>query len=100
MPHALQHELPGHDVTTARYAGLSELENGDLLRRAAQLGFDVLVTTDKGMEFERNLATLPTSIVILRVRSNAIESIRPLVPRLLDVLTRLAPQTLVRIDST
>lgn len=98
MPHRLRHELVGHDVVTARYAGLSEFENGELLARAGAMNFDVLITTDKGMEYEQNLLMLPISIVILRVRSNAIQSIRPLIPRLLATLDTLTPRTLVRID--
>ena len=31
-PEALRKELPGHDIQTANEAGVSDLENGDLIR--------------------------------------------------------------------
>ncbi|HMO26972.1 MAG TPA: hypothetical protein PKB10_11950 [Tepidisphaeraceae bacterium] len=40
------------------------LKNGELLRRAALDGFDVLVTMDSKMEFEQNLATLPLAVIV------------------------------------
>lgn len=99
VPHLLRHELPGHEVVTAWYAKLADVTNGTLLTRAATLGFDVLITTDKGIEYEQNQATLPMSVVVLRVPSNAIESIRPLLPKLIDLLPTLRPRTLIKIES-
>lgn len=97
IPHTLRHELPGHVVITAWYAKLSDYENGRLLAEAARQGFDVLVTTDRGMEYEQNQSALPIAVVILRVESNAIESLRPLLPDLLQRLSTLRPRTLVKV---
>ena len=38
--------LPGHDVTTVQQAGFKGLENGVLMRRAAESGYAVLLTVD------------------------------------------------------
>ena len=46
-PEALRKELPGHDIQTANEAGVSDLENGDLIDEAVRRGYDLLVTADR-----------------------------------------------------
>ena len=47
--------LPGHDCQTARYAGLAGLKNSDLLTAAEAKKFDVFLTVDQGIEYQRSL---------------------------------------------
>jgi len=90
LPRDLGKDLTGHEVRTVRQAGWAGLSNGDLLRRAAGQ-FDVLVTGDRNLEYQQNRATLPIPVVILVAVSNRIESLRPLVPELLRVMSRIGP---------
>jgi hypothetical protein len=39
--------LAGHEVTYARRIGWHELENGELIQRAEEAGYDVLLSTGK-----------------------------------------------------
>lgn len=48
--------LKGHIVSTAAREGWDRLENGDLLNVAEAAGSDVLVTADKNMRYQQNLA--------------------------------------------
>ena len=64
LPHGLRHFIVGHRVFTVAYMDYDSLKNGELLRRAALDGFDVLVTMDSKMEFEQNLATLPLAVIV------------------------------------
>jgi hypothetical protein len=41
------------------------LENGELLTKAEAAGFEVLVTTDKNLSFQQNLAGRKIAIVVL-----------------------------------
>ena len=50
-----------HAVTEARARGWAELENGELLAEAA--GFEVLVTPDKNLSYQQNLAARRIAIV-------------------------------------
>ena len=77
--------------------GWSGTKNGALLTRAAAEQFDALVTTDQNIEYQQNLAKLPLAVVILIAPSNDIDDLRPLVPALLNVLSRLSPRSLVHI---
>jgi hypothetical protein len=73
------------------------IENGELLSRAADDGFQAVVTKDNGMPYEQNTATLPCSIVVLEAPSNALSDIEPLVPALLRALENLKPRSVVRV---
>src|ERR1700676_2417767 len=54
-----------HAVTEARARGWEELENGELLNKAEAAGFEVLVTTDKNLGYQQNLAGRKIAIVVL-----------------------------------
>ena len=54
----LRHHFKGYECQTARYAGLTGLENGELLRAAEAANFDVLLTVDRGFEYQQNLGNL------------------------------------------
>ena len=77
-----------HEVRTTLEFGWEALSNGELLR-AANGHFDVLVTTDKKMEFQSSLAGLELAVAVLYTRANelvdlqqAIEALVPLIPTL------------------
>jgi hypothetical protein len=54
-----------HTVTEARARGWEELENGELLTEAEAAGFEVLVTTDKNLRYQQNLAARRIAVVVL-----------------------------------
>src|ERR1700685_659542 len=57
--------LLGHEVRTAAQQGWDKLRNGDLLNAAEEAGFDLLLTTDKNMRYQQNLADRKIAIVVL-----------------------------------
>ncbi|MCU1258102.1 MAG: hypothetical protein JWO80_987 [Bryobacterales bacterium] len=65
LPHTLRHHLNHHQTLTAAYAGLAGLKNGKLLDAAVSAGFDVLVTGDKTIQYEQNLAGWTIAVVSL-----------------------------------
>lgn len=97
MPRKLRHHLPGHDVFTTPYMDWAGIGNGKLLALAADAGFEAVLTLDGGIEYEQNLARLPCSVIILKAQSNAFEDLAPLLPAILDALSKLPPRTLVRL---
>jgi len=90
--------LVGHDVFTVAFMKWAGIENGTLLALAAANGFDALITKDNGMPYEQNVATLPCSIVVLEAPSNALDDIKPLVPKLLDQLKVSSPKSVLRVS--
>jgi predicted nuclease of predicted toxin-antitoxin system len=97
IPHDLRRLLAGYDVFTVTYMGWCGIENGKLLRVAAENGFDAMVTKDAGVAYEQHLATLPLAVIILKARTNKLDDIRPLVPDLIVALKNLLPKTVARI---
>ena len=57
--------LVGHSVSTAADQGWATLRNGDLLMVAEEAGFDLLLTTDKNIRYQQNLAARKIAIVVL-----------------------------------
>lgn len=98
LPHQLRHELLGHEVFTAAYMGWSGIDNGELLRLAAEEGFDVVITNDRGLEYGQNLASLPVAVVALLAAANTIEAIRPLYGDLFAALVKIGPGEFVKLS--
>jgi Domain of unknown function (DUF5615) len=98
LPRPLAQLITGHSVSTVAAEGWASLENGALLRESATR-FDVLLTADQNLQFQQNLARLPIAVVVLVSDSNRLESLEPLVPRLLEALTSLQPKTLIRLGA-
>jgi hypothetical protein len=98
LPRPLGLALIGHDVSTVQEESWTSLSNGALLRQAAAI-FDVLMTADRNIEFQQNLAMLPIAIVVLVADSNRLESLEPLIPEVLELLRTLSPKTLVRVGA-
>ncbi len=48
-PNPIAHSLTGHSVTFARQIGWHELENGELIQKAEDFGFELLLSTDKNI---------------------------------------------------
>lgn len=68
-PVPLRRFLPGHTIDTAYERGWSELANGNLLTRAEQEGYELLITTDRNLRYEQNLANRNIAIVVLMTTS-------------------------------
>ena len=98
LPRPLGLALIGHNVSTVQEQSWNSLSNGALLRQAAGT-FDVLMTADRNIEFQQNLATLPIAIIVLVADSNRLESLEPLIPEVLELLKTLSPKTLVRVGT-
>jgi hypothetical protein len=77
--------------------GWNGVENGELLELAAVHGFDALITTDKGMEYQHNHQTLPCSVIVLSTNTNTINSLKLLVPALLLCLESVQPRSFTKI---
>lgn len=86
LPRRLRSHLPGHEVKTTREMSWENLRNGELLKSAAGENFDGMLTIDKNIEHEQNLARLPIAVLVLDARSNALPRLVPLVPFLQAVL--------------
>lgn len=86
VPRRLGRELVGHDVSTVPGMGWASVKNGILLDLATAAGFEVLMTCDRGMQYQQNVATLGLAVVVLAVPNKRLDTIRVLVPEVLALL--------------
>ncbi len=64
-PAPLRRHLPEHSVDRSAEKGWDELDNGELIQKAEQEGYDVIVTTDQNMQHQQNLADRRIAMVVL-----------------------------------
>src|ERR1035438_7776260 len=64
-PRGLARLLTGHTVEEARAHNWEELANGELIEAAEQAGFEVMVTTDKNIRYQQDLAARKITLVVL-----------------------------------
>ncbi len=59
--------------------------------------FDVFITADQGMTYQQNLSNVSVAIVVLAAANNRFEALRPLIPKVQDVLQTVRVGELIRI---
>jgi hypothetical protein len=64
-PKPIARSLTGHEIAYARRIGWHELENGELIEKAEEAGYEVLVTTDKNIRYQQNLSERKIALVVL-----------------------------------
>src|SRR5437667_2147055 len=79
IPRPLVQYLPEHYVRTAPQMGWASISNGELIE-LAEGDFDVFITVDKGILYQQNLNSTVLGFILVRVRSNRLEDLLPLVP--------------------
>jgi hypothetical protein len=99
VPRKFKTSLPGHDCETAPEAGLAGLENGKLLLAAENLGFEVLLTIDGGIEYQQNLTGRRIAVLSIRARSNRLSDLLPLAPECLGALRSIKPGQLITVGN-
>lgn len=98
LPRKLKRELIGHDVMTVPEAGWASIKDTPLLR-LAESRFEVFLTGDQNMQYQQNLKGRSMAIIVLVARNNLLETLRPLMPDVLNALRTIQPGDLVHIGT-
>ena len=64
-PRGLARVLPGHTVITAQSRGWDTLNNGAVLDAAEEAAVELLLTTDRRIRYQQNLAGRGIALVVL-----------------------------------
>jgi hypothetical protein len=99
VPRLLARVFIGHEAMSVTRLGWAGLSNGELLHRAVAAGYTVLVTADRNLKHQQNIAKSGIAVIVLRARSNKLEDYLPLVPAVLEALPTLKPGDVVEIGS-
>ena len=92
VPKRLGSYLSGHEVRHAPRMGWGDLDNGDLLDAMAGR-FEILVTVDQGIPRQQRIAGRPVAVAVLRAKTNRLQDLLPLVPKLLATLLKIEAGT-------
>jgi hypothetical protein len=98
LPRQVAPLLTGHDVRTVQQQSWAGLKNGQLLDAAEAAGFTVLVTGDRNLQFQQNLATRQLGVVVLCGASNALEDLVPLVPAAMNAIDVVRAGQVLRVE--
>lgn len=82
----LRRLLPDHEVDSVSYIGWSGIKNGVLLRRAADTGYEVLLTMDGNLPYQQDLTVHGIAVIALRATTNRLADTTPLMPAVLECL--------------
>lgn len=94
-----EREFVGHDVRTVPAMGWAGKKNGELLTLMAAAGFDVLVTTDRNLRHQQDLAVYGVAAVIMVAVSNRLADLVPLVADVETALRSLKPGQVVEVGN-
>ena len=97
-PKRLRNDFPDHEIRTLDEVGLKGLKNGELLSAVVSRGFEALITVDRRMPFQQNLAHLNLALVILVATPCRYEQLKLLVPKVLVELETIRPGEIVLIQ--
>lgn len=88
VPVGLAQYLTGHRVDSVNFIGWKGTKNGDLLTRAVDAGYGVLLVVDKRMPDQQNLLRFDIAVVLLHPYNERkkLGDLLPLVPALLEAL--------------
>jgi predicted nuclease of predicted toxin-antitoxin system len=86
-------DLTDHDAKTVKQLGWEHNDDGALLLLASE-HFDVLITVDKDLPNEQNIASFNISVIVLRGRTTRLPDLRELLQPLRQALGRATPRTL------
>lgn len=83
-------EFIGYEIKTVPQMGWAGIKDRELLV-LAEAEFDIFVTADRNLSFQQNLSQFDLSLVVLQAQSNRLADLKPLVPKVLEILD-IAPK--------
>jgi len=61
--------FPAFDIVHARAFGWAAVKNGELIAQAESAGFDALITVDKNLRYQQNIAGRKIAIIVIKPKS-------------------------------
>ncbi|MEK7727390.1 MAG: hypothetical protein AAB354_03190 [candidate division KSB1 bacterium] len=99
LPKRLKRELPGHVIVRVQEMGWSGIKNGALINLIKSSDFEVFVTIDGNLEYQQNLRAINFALIVLGAPENTFETLRPLMPKVLEALKTVKVTDVVHINA-
>ena len=95
-PNPIARSLSGHEVTFARHIGWHELKNGELIQRAEDAGFELILSTDRNIKYQQNIAGGKIAILVLGQQNWNL--LRPNIQFVVDAVNAAIPGGYAEVD--
>lgn len=86
----------GYEAVTVQEAGWSGKTNGELLA-LAEISLEVLVTLDRKLKYQQNLAGRKIALLVIRAHSNRVADLQPHFAACIEALHKIQPGTVVEV---
>jgi hypothetical protein len=97
LPRKLRRELPQFVVRTVQEEGWTSFSNGELLTRA-QHTFDVLLTADRRLQFQQNVARFEIGGVVVLTVNLRLRAIRTAIEQIRSALATVEPGQIIQVQ--
>ncbi len=94
VPRQLRRDLPEFEIRTVQEEGWSSVKNGELLRLGS-VGFDVLVTADKRLRYQQNIARHNIGVVVIATRDTRLPRLQQALEELRAAIRDVTPGTVI-----
>ena len=94
-PWPLRRYLTGHTIHSAYWLGWNELPDGELLERADEEGYELLITTDHSLRHQQNLVGRTLAILVLMPNDWSIIQLRT--SEIRDAVNQIEPGVYLEI---
>lgn len=98
VPRQLRRDLPEFSIVTVQEQGWSSVQNGELLRLASD-HFDVLVTADKRLHKQQNVARFRIGVVVIATLDTRLPALQAVLPQLRSAIDRVMPGTVILVPT-
>jgi hypothetical protein len=95
VPRQIRSVLSGHFVRTARQVGFASYKNGQLIE-AAEGEFDLLITADKNLRYQQNLASRVLSILLLSTNKRSVIELNG--DKILRMVNQMKPKSYKELE--
>jgi rRNA-processing protein FCF1 len=99
VPNPLKREFANLDLKTVREMGWLGTKNGALLQLMSESGFTILLTSDRNIKYEQNLQQAGIAVIVMVARTNRLQDLLPLVLKVRQALTTIAPGEVIEVDN-
>ncbi|HSY33186.1 MAG TPA: DUF5615 family PIN-like protein [Verrucomicrobiae bacterium] len=98
VPVALKRNLSSlrHECQTVRDPGFAGKKNGELLT-LAEGRWEVLLTTDRKIEYQQDMIGQKIGILFLRAKTNRLQDLLPILPLCAQALLSIRPGQVVEV---
>jgi hypothetical protein len=73
-------------------------KNGELLRLAAEAGYDVLLTVDQGIPFQQRMSGQSLALILISAPRNDIDTLKVMADKVIRALATIAAGQIVKLE--